>query len=117
MSKRKSSPISDNTNKRVKPAVEEDVEDENVSNGDQEDPLPNRQVTSLSCCKIYLLGFVPTGTCLFFVLLPISLCVLTDSLLECKSKIRNLQSILLYHITCIEGNDMPISPVFIVAMC
>uniref|UniRef100_A0A8D0AKB4 Structural maintenance of chromosomes protein 6 n=1 Tax=Sander lucioperca TaxID=283035 RepID=A0A8D0AKB4_SANLU len=48
MSKRKSSPISDNTNKRVKPAVEEDVEDENVSNGDQEDPLPNRQVTSLA---------------------------------------------------------------------
>uniref|UniRef100_A0A8D0DFU8 Structural maintenance of chromosomes protein 6 n=1 Tax=Sander lucioperca TaxID=283035 RepID=A0A8D0DFU8_SANLU len=44
MSKRKSSPISDNTNKRVKPAVEEDVEDENVSNGDQEDPLPNRQL-------------------------------------------------------------------------
>ncbi|XP_028460510.1 structural maintenance of chromosomes protein 6 [Perca flavescens] len=44
MSKRKSSPVSDNTNKRVKPAVEEDVEDENVSNSDQEDPLPNRQV-------------------------------------------------------------------------
>ncbi|XP_068433413.1 structural maintenance of chromosomes protein 6-like [Clinocottus analis] len=46
MSKRKISSVSDNPNKRVRPAAEEEVEDESDLDGDQEDLQPNGQVHS-----------------------------------------------------------------------
>ncbi|XP_059213121.1 structural maintenance of chromosomes protein 6-like [Centropristis striata] len=44
MSKRKSTSAGDKPHKRVRPAVEEDEEDENMPDSDQEDPPLNRQL-------------------------------------------------------------------------
>uniref|UniRef100_A0A4W6DCL4 Structural maintenance of chromosomes protein 6 n=1 Tax=Lates calcarifer TaxID=8187 RepID=A0A4W6DCL4_LATCA len=44
MSKRKSSSVSENASKRAKPVQEEEEEDENVADGDEDDPLLSAQV-------------------------------------------------------------------------
>ncbi|GAA6234326.1 structural maintenance of chromosomes protein 6-like [Lates japonicus] len=44
MSKRKSSSVSENASKRAKPVQEEEEEDENVADGDEDDPLLSGQV-------------------------------------------------------------------------
>lgn len=54
MSKRKSSSVSESPNKRAKPGVGDEEEDENIGvYGDQSDPLLSNQASTVSVILLY----------------------------------------------------------------